>query len=378
MRDCRDSVMAEWKTYLLEQAALHPSMEPQDVYKLLFQAVYGAEHLLQDKTAAYAYFQKEYEAVWAEEELLYERIHADRYRVNLSAWKKRGLPAEWLFRMFAGSVEQQALQKTTGQDGRRQKEILQGTFREYTEIAKEAVKEGAFAFSDKDFSEYTEKYNETGPRAVHHSEQYRAAEKPAYRVVAGNYLRILPLLKKMAELQLSEESVPGQTAGVIAIDGRCASGKSTIAGILSEITGAGIIHMDDFFLPMELRTQERLSQPGGNVHYERFQAEVLPLLTDREEFSYRCFDCSKMQLEGSRSVPAGAFRIVEGAYSCHPVFGKYADLTVFSDVEEAEQLERIRGRDGEKMLVSFRERWIPMEETYFAAFHVKEKADLIL
>ena len=32
--------------------------------------------------------------------------------------------------------------------------------------------------------------------------------------------------------------------------------------------------MDDFFLPMELRTAERLEEPGGNVHYERFSAEV--------------------------------------------------------------------------------------------------------
>ena len=48
-----------WKQYLIQQAALHPAMEPQDVYKLLFQAVYGAEHLLQDRDAAFAYFQKE-------------------------------------------------------------------------------------------------------------------------------------------------------------------------------------------------------------------------------------------------------------------------------------------------------------------------------
>lgn len=370
--------MAEWKTYLSEQAALHPSMEPQDVYKLLFQAVYGAEHLLQDKTAAYAYFQKEYESVPAEEELLYEQIQEDRYRVNLRAWKKRGLPAEWLFRMFTGSVEQQLLQKTPGQGGRRQEEILQNTFREYAEIAKEAVREGAFAFSGKDFSEYTEKYNETGPRAVHHSERYRAAEKPAYRVVTGSYLRVLPLLKKMQELQSLPDDENSLTVRVIAIDGRCASGKSTIARMLSEITGAGIVHMDDFFLPLELRTQERLARPGGNVHYERFKEEVLPVLTGREGFSYRCFDCSKMQLKGNRSVPAGAFRIVEGAYSCHPVFGKYADLTVFSDVEADEQLARIRSRDGEQMLASFRERWIPMEEKYFAAFPVKEKADLIV
>lgn len=192
------------------------------------------------------------------------------------------------------------------------------------------------------------------------------------------YLRILPLLEKMEELQSRCDSGAKSTAKVIAIDGRCASGKSTIAQMLSEITGAGIVHMDDFFLPIKLRTRERLTQPGGNVHYERFREEILPRLTNRETFSYRYFDCSNMQLGGIRSVSAGAFRIVEGAYSCHPALGAYADLTVFSDVEADVQLARIRSRDGKEKLARFKECWIPMEEKYFAAFSIKEKADLIV
>ena len=52
---------------------------------------------------------------------------------------------------------------------------------------------------------------------------------------------------------------------VIAIDGMAASGKSTLAARLAEELDGCVIHMDDFFLPPELRTQERLSSPGGNV-----------------------------------------------------------------------------------------------------------------
>ena len=55
------------------------------------------------------------------------------------------------------------------------------------------------------------------------------------------------------------EEIPGEVK-VIAIDGRCASGKSTLAQQLAGLTGAGIIHMDDFFLPRELRTEERLTE----------------------------------------------------------------------------------------------------------------------
>ena len=49
------------KEYLREQVALHPSMQPQDVVKLLFQAAFGAEHLLTDKDAAFRWLQKEFE-----------------------------------------------------------------------------------------------------------------------------------------------------------------------------------------------------------------------------------------------------------------------------------------------------------------------------
>ena len=64
-------------------------------------------------------------------------------------------------------------------------------------------------------------------------------------------------------------------AHVIAIDGRAASGKTTLSLALGDILGAGVVHMDDFFLPGELRTKERLSEAGGNLHRERFSDEVV-------------------------------------------------------------------------------------------------------
>ena len=165
---------------------------------------------------------------------------------------------------------------------------------------------------------------------------------------------------------------------IIAIDGRCAAGKTTLARKLSEITGAGVIHMDDFFLPMELRTRERLSEAGGNVDYERFANEVLPNLGQAKEFAYRRFECSRMELGEMRVIPEGDIRIVEGAYSCHPRFGEYMTLRIFCDVLPQEQCNRIRKRNGEKMLARFVNEWIPMEEKYLKQFYIRERADLII
>lgn len=187
------------------------------------------------------------------------------------------------------------------------------------------------------------------------------------------YTRLLPVLERMRAIREQKNDTC-----VMLIDGRCASGKSTIASMLAGITGAGVVHMDDFYLPMELRSKERLEEPGGNVHYERFIKEILPRLRDSTEFTYRRFDCSRMSLGEERVVAASAWRIVEGAYSAHPVFGDYADLCVFADVEPKEQLRRIAGRNGEEALDAFRQKWLPMEEKYFAAHHIKEKAQICL
>ena len=140
---------------------------------------------------------------------------------------------------------------------------------------------------------------------------------------------------------------------------------------------AAAVRMDDFFLPSQLRTAERFAAPGGNVHHERFAAEVLPRLREAEPFAYRRFDCGRMCLAGERTVENAAFRIVEGSYSCHPALGDYADIRVFSDVDAETQAERIRRR-GPELAERFFAEWIPMENVYFKAFGIREQADIIV
>lgn len=163
---------------------------------------------------------------------------------------------------------------------------------------------------------------------------------------------------------------------VIAIDGRSAAGKTTLAALLAGQLSAAVIHMDDFFLPMELRTPERLAEPGGNLHRERFAEEVLTHLREGKGFCYRRFDCSRMDYDETVTIPGADCYIVEGAYSCQPAFGEYMDLRVFCDIAPGLQKERILTRNGEEGWRRFAECWIPMEERYFAAIPVEKKADI--
>lgn len=165
---------------------------------------------------------------------------------------------------------------------------------------------------------------------------------------------------------------------VLAIDGMSAAGKTTAAAALAELWSAPVIHMDDFFLPLPLRTPERLSEPGGNVHYERFAQEVLPGLAAGEPFSYRVFDCGRMDYTGTAEIPAAPVVIVEGAYALHPRFGDYADIRVFFSIDESEQERRVIRRGGKETWEAFRTRWIPMENAYHTAFHTRERAGIVL
>ena len=326
------------------QLSKHSAMRRDDVLKLCFQAAYGPAHARRDIEAARRAFDAEFAAVPVRERALFEIISPDFCRVDLGAWKFYRLPPGWLFNMFIASAEEMP-------DG-------DAVFKNCLDAAK-AVAPGLIG--DMEIPRH----------APHHSAEYRRAEAPSYRVVGTRFIHTIPVLKRLA-------APAGKPVSVIAVDGRAASGKTTLARQLGAILDAGVVHMDDFFLPPALRTRERYDEPGGNVHYERFAAEVLPQLKKPEPFKYRIFDCSTMDYGGWREVKRSPWRIVEGAYSLHPRFGNYADLKIFFDISPEEQMRRIRRRNGDARAEVFAKRWIPLEEKYLSAFGIKKLADLVL
>ncbi len=388
--------LVNFEQHLIQQALTHSSTQPQDIIKQCYQAAYGAEHLLSDLSRAHAYLEQEFSCVTASPEIpLYERISPQVCRVNLAAWKQRALPLAWLFRMFAASASVSADRDRAMQQ-----------FSAYLDTADALIQKNRLpvSFSIEVWTNALSTYKNSGMTAVHHSAPYRQAEHPAYRILRYEYVRLLPILEAVADY-FKTVPQPGSflTCGdpsapcIIAIDGRAASGKSTMADHLVKILDADVIHMDDFFLPPALRTPERLQTPGGNVHYERFAEEVLSHLHDREAFSYRRFDCHIMDYHGEQQLRACYYqpdqsdsdtketivasypiRIVEGSYSCHPALGDYADITVFSDVDPETQYQRILRRNGEAMAQTFASRWIPMEESYIKEYRIDTSSHMTI
>ncbi len=162
--------------YLKQQITLHPSIQMQDVVKMCYQAVFGVEHMLSDIEKAKQYFFQEYEATPACFSIpLYEPISENFCRINLAAWKARDLDPEELFELFVTSARFN----------------VPGTRTDLNNCAKSAEKliaKNLLPFSLAEWKEYYVAYKNNGMHPVHHSEAYRQAEHPAYRIVRKNLL----------------------------------------------------------------------------------------------------------------------------------------------------------------------------------------------
>ncbi len=162
---------------------------------------------------------------------------------------------------------------------------------------------------------------------------------------------------------------------LLALDGRCGSGKTTLAARLAEQFPQSItVHTDDFYLPPQQRAEGWEHIPCANMDLERLRAEILAPAREGKGFSYRAYSCR----EGAYPPPVChgpvPLVIVEGSYSQHPTLASYYDLNVFVTCSPEEQEKRLRTREGERY-GNFVRRWIPLEEGYFAEYGIEAKAD---
>lgn len=344
---------------LLEHINRYKNMEIQDAVKLIYQSVFGCAHLIEDQDICEKRIAEELEKYSTiPERTAYEDIGGGYARLYLNSQAAKLLPSEFIADMF---IE-------TSKHNEGSVEIFETSMNELRTL----VEDGNTPFSLESFEKYAAEYKKSGYPVVSHSGQYNKLYCPSYRVILKIYEKIHPLLIKISEV-LSKKS-----RCVVALDGRSASGKTTLAEIMRNTFDADVIHMDDFFLPAELRTSDRFIEPGGNVHYERFNEEVVYGLNSGDQFEYQVFDCSEMRIKGKRKVGKSKIIIVEGAYALHPKITAQYDVKAFYDIDKNQQLRRIIKRNGKTMLENFENRWIPLENEYIKAYSIKEKCSVVL
>ncbi len=322
--------------------------EITDAVKWAYQSAFGCGHLLPDAQVCQRRIAEEIAQTPEREIPVFETIGGGLCRLNLGNRQARKLDPALIAKMMRLTDETVRFRK----DNHR-------LFEAFLEQARKPFENAAW-------ESYLTQYRAMGCPPVSHSESYRRARHPAYRVVLEGFGLLVPVIASQRR--------------VIVIDGPCGSGKTTLAGLLARLYGTEPIPMDDFFLPPPMRTQERLSIPGGNVHHERFLTEVLENLAPGRSVRYQRFDCQSLKML-ARDIPPAPHVIIEGSYSHHPAFEAHLKrlnaLRVYVDVEESEQLRRIARRDPE-LLSMFQTRWIPLEKTYFEAYDIKGRAEIVL
>ena len=338
-----------------EHFSRYPRLTPRDLFKLIYQSAYGCEHFLSDRRSAELRIRNEYDSKRDTTPRQLENI-GDYCRVGLS-YLNRGLSPATLAALFCLSAVPDP----------RGKEKLSEGITALTAL----VESGEAAIERENFFTELSHWQEAGFPAISHSDSFRQEYSPSYRVISKRYAPFLPILARIDRLLESGEVR-------LAIEGGSASGKSSFGALLEEIYGCTLFHMDDFFLPAEMRSAERLGEPGGNVHRERFLEEVLLPLSRGEEIAYHRFDCSTSTLIPPIIKKPTRLTVTEGAYSTHPELRSFYNLTLFLDISPERQRERILKRNTPETAERHFSLWIPMEERYFSAFEVKKSCDEVI
>ena len=165
---------------------------------------------------------------------------------------------------------------------------------------------------------------------------------------------------------------------VLALDGRCGSGKTTLADRLTQQFPASIVlHTDDFYLPPAQRVRGWEKTPCANMDLTRLRDEALRLAYAGQTVAYRAYSCREGAYLPPVQLPAQPLVILEGSYSHHPLLRPYETLRVFVTCAKPEQTRRLQAREGARY-ADFAARWVPLEEGYFAKYHIEETADFVV
>lgn len=333
----------------------YPLMQPQDFAKLLYQSEFGPRHLEQSQTAENL-LQEWQNLPDDAAPLRPEPIGGGLCRLHLSRLYPQAAAVPLLCRLFHLTAQR----KQGGMPGleRRIASLL----------ALPAAK-------PPDLQPWLTDWQQQGCPPVHHSAVYRQAYQPHYRLLCSEYAAFFPALLACAKL-LNQSPANA----IVAIDGRCGSGKTSLAALIAQIMPANqcrIIHMDDFYLPPAQRTADWQQQPAGNLDLDRLQAEVLQPAAAGAPISYRPYNCQNAAFDEPILLPQATLTIVEGSYALHPRLAEQYTMKIFLTCGQAEQTRRLQKREGD-YFPNFVKLWIPLEEQYIQRFAVMDNADLFI
>jgi len=168
---------ASFRQVILDHYSRYPLIQVLDLYKLIYQGVFGCEHAGVDEENARLMLEQEMKnKPGSMEEPVIDPISVDGQivRVNLRPY-------------FAGGGNLQALVKAFVLTARKYKGI-DSTFIRYWGYAEMMAAMGDLIFNIDDMRKEFASLKQAGFPPVHHTDEYVKAYQPAYRVVLREYL----------------------------------------------------------------------------------------------------------------------------------------------------------------------------------------------
>lgn len=163
----KKNVKTETERVLLEHFLLYPEMEPQDAVKLLYQSEFGCAHLVLDVERAKTFLRDEWERTPRDcSHRRTDELGGGFIRAHLAPLSETEL--DDLASAFAASAVPAG--------------SMEG-FLSRIDALRTLAAAGEAPFSIEALEEYLSRYIALGCPAVHHSEQFRKAYSPAYRVI---------------------------------------------------------------------------------------------------------------------------------------------------------------------------------------------------
>lgn len=328
----------------------YPQMEPQDYGKLAYQIEFGPRHMVLEPEAVFSYLRWEWETIPSgNSPVPVEDIGNGLSRFHLTGDCDVEMAAPLLAKLFLMTVQEHH----GSQDG---------LFRKLEQLGRLDI---------PGLDSWLTEYKQQGCPAVHHSEAFRAAYHPHYRLLQTEYAHCFPALQAIN--QLMQVGKPA----VIAIDGRCGSGKTHFSALLQKLFPCNVVHTDDFYLPFQSRTPHWKDEVGGNMDFSRLLSEILIPASSGNPLIYRPYDCHAGRLSEAAKLPVCPLTVVEGSYSTHPHLADKYDMKIFLTCSQEEQERRLKAREG-SAFSAFQRQWIPFEERYLKACDTEAHSDFVI
>lgn len=325
--------MDSFKQYLIRNKNKYSNQELKDYLKQIYQSEFAGGHMIESKENSLEFLRKEFQSIENNNSILYEYISDNIVRLNIK-------PAIDIYGYEAVNnlfYESSKLDRTTS--------LLKNKCSALTSILD----------SNNCIQDFLE-----NPKPTHHSDLYRKCYNPHYRVIDT---KLLPLEFRINKLQTYINNLPKDKLTIISIEGRCASGKTTI---ISKIQNATIIHADDFFSKTDVLDFELL-------------IKLINKLEVGEKIEYTAYSCSNNEYYNKTINKVEPIVIIEGVYSYHPKLRKYINKLVY--IETTKELQSLRLKQRTKNVEiynKFINLWIPREELYFNENTYIIDADIII